>query len=61
MSEQKTVTLYTTLGEIGIELYWDIAPRTCNNFYELCKRGYYDGVIFHRVIQNFMIQGGDPT
>ncbi|KAJ2866833.1 Peptidyl-prolyl cis-trans isomerase-like 1, partial [Coemansia asiatica] len=61
MSEQKTVTLYTTLGEIGIELYWDIAPHTCKNFYELSKRGYYNGVVFHRVIQNFMIQGGDPT
>ncbi|KAJ2233245.1 Peptidyl-prolyl cis-trans isomerase-like 1 [Coemansia sp. RSA 485] len=61
MNEPKTVTLYTTLGEIGIELYWHIAPRTCQNFYELSKRGYYDNVIFHRVIQNFMIQGGDPT
>eukprot|EP00216_Chloropicon_sp_CCMP2111_P005436 CAMPEP_0198241618 /NCGR_PEP_ID=MMETSP1446-20131203/6401_1 /TAXON_ID=1461542 ORGANISM="Unidentified sp, Strain CCMP2111" /NCGR_SAMPLE_ID=MMETSP1446 /ASSEMBLY_ACC=CAM_ASM_001112 /LENGTH=49 /DNA_ID= /DNA_START= /DNA_END= /DNA_ORIENTATION= len=44
-----------------VELYDQHAPKTCNNFYELSKRGYYDGVVFHRIIPNFMIQGGDPT
>lgn len=46
--------------KIEIELYPDIAPNTVNNFISLVKKGYYDGVIFHRVIQGFMIQGGDP-
>lgn len=47
-------------GVITAELYPEIAPNTVNNFISLVKRGYYDGVIFHRVIPNFMIQGGDP-
>ncbi|ORX63587.1 hypothetical protein BCR32DRAFT_226970 [Anaeromyces robustus] len=55
------VILETTVGNIEIELYWDHAPRTCKNFYELAKRGYYDGVKFHRIIADFMVQGGDPT
>ncbi|MBU1145175.1 MAG: peptidylprolyl isomerase [Firmicutes bacterium] len=45
---------------IKIELYPDIAPNTVNNFISLVKKGFYDGVKFHRVIENFMIQGGDP-
>jgi len=45
---------------IYAELYPDVAPNTVNNFISLIKRGFYDGVIFHRVIPNFMIQGGDP-
>lgn len=44
-----------------IELYWDHAPNTCRNFAELARRGYYDNTIFHRIIEDFMIQGGDPT
>jgi len=44
-----------------IELYWDHAPKTCKNFVELSRRGYFDDTIFHRVIREFMIQGGDPT
>lgn len=48
-------------SEIIIELYPDIAPNTVNNFISLIQKNYYDGVIFHRVIPNFMIQGGDPT
>ncbi|KAL5970530.1 Peptidyl-prolyl cis-tran isomerase-like 1, partial [Taenia solium] len=48
-------------GSIVIELYWKHAPRTCRNFAELVKREYYNGVSFHRVIRDFMIQGGDPT
>lgn len=48
-------------GEVKIELYPQIAPETVNNFVNLAQSGYYDGLIFHRVIQGFMIQGGDPT
>ena len=47
-------------NEIKIELYPEIAPNTVNNFISLVKEGFYDGVIFHRVIPGFMIQGGDP-
>jgi len=49
------------MGAITVELYTTHAPRTCNNFTELAKRGYFDDTIFHRIIPNFMIQGGDPT
>jgi len=49
------------MGEIAFELYWDHAPKTCRNFQELAKRGYYNNTVFHRVIADFMIQGGDPT
>ena len=48
-------------GNIKIELYPEIAPNTVNNFISLIKKGYYDGLKFHRVIDNFMAQGGDPT
>lgn len=54
------VTLETENGIIKIELYPDIAPNTVKNFISLVKKGFYDGVIFHRVIPGFMIQGGDP-
>lgn len=49
------------MGEITIELYWKHAPTTCRNFAELARRGYYNNTIFHRIIPDFMIQGGDPT
>ncbi|XP_021714467.1 peptidyl-prolyl cis-trans isomerase CYP65-like [Chenopodium quinoa] len=55
------VQLHTSHGDLNIELHCDIAPRTCENFISLCEKGYYNGVIFHRNIRNFMIQGGDPT
>lgn len=58
---EKTVVFETTRGNITFELYPDIAPKTVENFVGLVKKGYYDGIIFHRVIRNFMIQGGDPT
>ncbi len=51
----------TNQGTITVELYPDIAPKAVENFVKLSKKGYYNGVIFHRVIKNFMIQGGDPT
>ena len=55
------VTVNTSMGSFTIELYPSFAPRTCQNFVELAKRGYYDGTLFHRIIPDFMIQGGDPT
>ncbi|XP_053971271.1 peptidyl-prolyl cis-trans isomerase-like 1 [Hylaeus anthracinus] len=55
------VALETTMGELVIELYWKHVPITCRNFAELTRRGYYNGTKFHRVIRDFMIQGGDPT
>lgn len=51
----------TNRGDIEIQLFPEIATKTVQNFVELSKKGYYDGVIFHRVIPDFMIQGGDPT
>lgn len=56
----QTVVMKTTLGDITIELYPDKAPKTVENFVTLAKKGYYNGLTFHRVIPNFMIQGGDP-
>lgn len=53
--------LETTQGKIVLELRPDIAPKTVENFTTLIRKGYYDGTIFHRVIKDFMIQGGDPT
>jgi peptidylprolyl isomerase len=58
---QTIVVLETTLGKIEIELKTDVAPKTCENFLGLVNRHYYDGIVFHRVIRDFMIQGGDPT
>jgi cyclophilin family peptidyl-prolyl cis-trans isomerase len=54
-------TLQTNHGAIEIELFDDDAPKTVDNFKKLAGEGFYDGVIFHRVIDDFMIQGGDPT
>lgn len=51
----------TSKGTIELELYPEYAPKTVNNFIFLSKEGFYNGVIFHRVISNFVIQGGDPT
>ncbi len=56
-----TATIQTNRGDIVIDLYADKAPNTVNNFVALARDGYYDGVSFHRVIADFMIQGGDPT
>ncbi|MCL6097686.1 MAG: peptidylprolyl isomerase [Bacteroidetes bacterium] len=56
-----TVSMNTSKGIIEIELYPEHAPMTVNNFVFLAKEGFYDGVSFHRVISDFVIQGGDPT
>jgi peptidyl-prolyl cis-trans isomerase B (cyclophilin B) len=56
-----TATMRTNHGPIAIELFSDDAPKTVANFEKLAGDGFYDGVIFHRVIPDFMIQGGDPT
>jgi len=56
-----TGTLHTNHGAIAVELFDDDAPKTVENFTKLARDGFYNGVIFHRVIPDFMIQGGDPT
>ncbi|MDD5409409.1 MAG: peptidylprolyl isomerase [Candidatus Omnitrophica bacterium] len=56
-----TVVLETNQGDIEVKLKPDVAPKACENFIKLIDKGYYDGLIFHRVIKGFMIQGGDPT
>ncbi|CAJ1070104.1 spliceosome-associated protein CWC27 homolog isoform X1 [Xyrichtys novacula] len=55
------VLLKTTAGDIDIELWSKEAPKACRNFVQLCMEGYYDGTIFHRVVREFIVQGGDPT
>ena len=55
------VTVHTNLGNFTLELFPEVAPKTVENFVTHAKNGYYNGVIFHRVIEDFMIQGGDPT
>ncbi len=55
-----TVLLQTTMGDVRIELFDDTMPITAGNFRKLVEKHFYDGTIFHRVIPNFMIQGGDP-
>jgi len=59
-AEGPVAVLETNQGVIEIKLMPDVAPKTCENFLGLIEKGYYDGVIFHRVIKQFMIQGGDP-
>src|ERR687884_853600 len=57
----RIAVIKTNKGTIRFELLEEDAPKTTENFIQLAERGYYDGVIFHRVIKGFMIQGGDPT
>ncbi|MCJ7685707.1 MAG: peptidylprolyl isomerase [Desulfobacteraceae bacterium] len=59
--ETYRVTIETNRGNMVLELYPEHAPKTVNNFVFLAQEGFYDGVVFHRVINDFMIQGGDPT
>jgi cyclophilin family peptidyl-prolyl cis-trans isomerase len=60
-SKRYVATIATDLGDIVVELYADKAPATVNNFVFLAREGFYDGCTFHRVIKDFMVQGGDPT
>lgn len=61
IEQASNVRLQTSQGNITLELYWKHAPKTCKNFSQLTQRGYYNGTPFHRIIADFMIQGGDPT
>ena len=56
-----TATFKTDVGDIVVKLFADKTPKTTNNFVFLAREGYYDDTIFHRVIKDFMVQGGDPT
>ena len=60
-SKKTVAVIKTNMGNIEIELFSKEAPKTVENFVTLAKKGYYKGIIFHRVIKGFMIQGGDPT
>jgi len=59
--EDNVAVLETNQGNIEIKLMPDVAPQACENFTKLAEKGYYNGLVFHRVIKEFMIQGGDPT
>ena len=61
LMKDEIVVLETNQGSIEIKLFAKVAAKACENFVGLVKKGYYDGIIFHRVIKNFMIQGGDPA
>ena len=61
MSENRKIKFTTNKGVFVAEMFEDKAPLTTQNFIELVEKGFYDGIIFHRVIDGFMIQGGDPT
>ena len=61
MSENRKIKFTTNKGVFVAEMFEDKAPLTTKNFIELTEKGFYNGVIFHRVIEDFMIQGGDPT
>ncbi|MBK3496192.1 peptidylprolyl isomerase [Viridibacillus sp. YIM B01967] len=60
-ANEALVEMKTTLGSIKIKLFPELAPKTVQNFLTHAENGYYDGIIFHRIIKDFMIQGGDPT
>jgi cyclophilin family peptidyl-prolyl cis-trans isomerase len=61
VTDMTNATIHTNHGAIDVELFDEDAPKTVENFSTLARKGFYDGVIFHRVIPDFMIQGGDPT
>jgi cyclophilin family peptidyl-prolyl cis-trans isomerase len=60
-SKRYVATIATDLGDVVVELYADKVPATVNNFVFLAREGFYDGCTFHRVIKDFMVQGGDPS
>jgi len=51
----------TSVGDVDVELWSKEAPKACRNFVQLCLEGYYNGTIFHRLVHDFIVQGGDPT
>jgi cyclophilin family peptidyl-prolyl cis-trans isomerase len=59
--KRPVATFETSMGTFEVELFNDLAPKTCRSFMDLAEKKFYDGIIFHRVIDGFMIQGGDPT
>lgn len=61
MSENRKIRFTTNKGEFIVEMFENKAPKTTKNFIELTEKGFYNGVVFHRVIDGFMIQGGDPA
>ena len=61
LEKKYTATLFTDKGEIAVDLFADKTPNTVNNFVFLAKQGFYDDTVFHRVIDDFMAQAGDPT
>jgi len=61
LKEKEIIVLETNQGKIELKLFPEVAPKACENFISLTEKGYYDDIIFHRVIKDFMIQGGDPT
>ena len=60
-SNEALIVMHTSMGDLKIKLFPELAPKTVENFLTHAENNYYDGIIFHRVIQDFMIQGGDPT
>lgn len=60
MKDKEVAVIKTTLGEIVVEFWPEVAPKTVENFVKLAKQGFYDGTAFHRIVKDFMIQGGDP-
>src|SRR6478609_2610034 len=56
-----SATISTEKGDIDVDIFTDAAPKAANNFLDLAKKGFYNGVIFHRIVPGFVIQGGDPT
>ncbi len=61
VSGETVAVMHTNMGDIKIRLFGEYAPKTVENFVTHAKNGYYNGIVFHRVIKDFMIQGGDPT
>jgi len=61
LGKKAFVQMQTNMGNINLELHCDMAQKCCWNFISLCERGYYNDVIFHRLVEGFIIQGGDPT
>jgi peptidyl-prolyl cis-trans isomerase B (cyclophilin B) len=60
MDTKEVAVIKTSQGEITVEFWPEVAPKTVENFKTLAKKGFYDGTAFHRIVKNFMVQGGDP-